>query len=81
MIGFRTSIPQSPSVRSRKSSTTSPTSVINDGALVPRNSGQALRTLDDVREQVAREIAIHAITKAQQQDGESSFIVKYYEYL
>ncbi|KAF9484810.1 rhodanese domain-containing protein [Pholiota conissans] len=69
MIGFRTSIPQSPSIRSRKSSTTSPASAINEGALVRRHSGQALRTLDDVREQVAREIAVHAITKAQQQDG------------
>jgi hypothetical protein len=69
MIGFRTSVPQSPSTRSRSSSTTGAASVINSAALVPRNHGPALRTLDEVREQVSQEIAVHTITKAQVQDG------------
>ncbi|KAF8153552.1 rhodanese domain-containing protein [Pholiota molesta] len=69
MIGFRTSVPQSPSTRSRRSSTTGAASVINSAALVPRNHGPALRTLDEVREQVSQEIAVHTITKAQVQDG------------
>lgn len=69
MIGFRTSIPQSPSAQSSKSITTNAASVVNETALVPRNV-PPLRTLDDVRMQVAQEIAVHTITKAKLQDGE-----------
>jgi len=69
MIGFRTAIPPGGSApQSSKSSTTGAASVIDDTALVPRNVS-GLRTLNDVREQVSQEIAVHTITKAQYYDG------------
>ncbi|KAF8809966.1 hypothetical protein BYT27DRAFT_6510709 [Phlegmacium glaucopus] len=74
MIGFRTTV-NSPSVSnksSRSNVTTTPASVIGDGAaLVPRNVtvSSPLRTLDDVRDQVSQEIAINTITKAEYIDG------------
>jgi len=77
MIGFRTAISPSvsnKSLASRTNETTTPASVTRDptafAALVPRNVGsQALRTLDDVRDQISQEIAINAITKAEYIDG------------
>jgi hypothetical protein len=77
MIGFRTVV--SPTVSNRSSAsidTTTPASVTGEaaaaGALVPRNVGlPALRTLDDVRDQVSQEIAINAITKADYIDGKT----------
>ncbi|KAF8963286.1 rhodanese domain-containing protein [Flammula alnicola] len=69
MIGFRTVVSPDGSVQSNRSTTTGPAYVTNDAALVPRNLGSALRTLDDVRMQVSQEIAVHTITKAKVQDG------------
>jgi hypothetical protein len=71
MIGIRISQSTGGSSErsSRNSSTTSPASVVDDAALVPRNRGSAIRTLDDVREQVAQEIAINTRTKAKSVDG------------
>ncbi|KAF8883889.1 rhodanese domain-containing protein [Gymnopilus junonius] len=68
MIGLRTSLSSNGSASKSSRSTTGPASIINDTALVPRTT-PALRTLDDVREQVAQEIAIHTITKAKLFDG------------
>ncbi len=71
MIGIRISQSTGGSSErsSRNSSTTSPASVVDDAALVPRNIGSTIRTLDDVREQVAQEIAINTRTKAKSVDG------------
>ena len=67
MIGIRTTRSTGDSERSRRSSTAGPALVL-DTALVPRRR-EGLRTLDDVRDQVAQEIAIHTITKAKSVDG------------
>ena len=62
------------SERSRRSSTTTDAaSVIDHRALVPRTGSSGLRTLDDVREQVAYEIAISTTTKSRTVDGEVAF--------
>lgn len=78
MIGFRTVISPSVSNRSSRSNdTTIPAYIAGDaaaaaGALVPRNVGSpALRTLEDVRDQISQEIAINAITKAEYMDGKT----------
>ncbi|PPQ71136.1 hypothetical protein CVT26_010830 [Gymnopilus dilepis] len=68
MIGIRTSLSSNGSAQQSSKSTTGPASVVDDTALVPRQA-PALRTLDDVREQVSQEIAIHTITKAKSFDG------------
>jgi hypothetical protein len=74
MIGIRISQSTGGSSErsSRNSSTTSPASVVDGAALVPRNRGSAIRTLDDVREQVAQEIAINTRTKAKSVDGKKN---------
>lgn len=74
MIGFRTATVSNKS--SRSNDTTTPASVVTVDAataLVPRNNvgSQALRTLDDVRDQISQEIAINVITKAEYIDGKS----------
>ena len=74
MIGFRTSIENSNgSVKYARSSTTGPGSVADEGAIVPRYPGAqpVQRTLEDVRDQVSQEIAVHTITKAKTHDGEA----------
>ncbi|PPQ91615.1 hypothetical protein CVT25_012796 [Psilocybe cyanescens] len=71
MIGFESDISPRGSAAAQssgKSDSTSPASVIDGTALVPR-SPLSLRTLADVREQVSQEIAVHTITKAQSFDG------------
>ena len=73
--GFQTAA-ISPSVSNRSSRsivTTTPASLAEDAAaaLVPRNPGSPLRTLDDVRDQISQEIAINAITKAEYIDGKT----------
>lgn len=71
MIGIRTTRSTSDSESSRRSSSTAgPASVVDAAALVPRRR-EGRRTLDDVRDQVAQEIAIHTITKAKSVDGGS----------
>ena len=42
-----------------------------NAAIIPRDPGPPLRTLEDVREQVAQEVAVRAVTKAELLDGES----------
>ncbi|KAF8153764.1 rhodanese domain-containing protein [Crassisporium funariophilum] len=71
MIGFRTAVSPSASNHSHRSSTTGPASVIDDaaGALVPRAPSAALRTIDDVRDQVSQEIAVSTIMRAKSLDG------------
>lgn len=69
MIGIRTSRSVGSDRSRRSSSTTDAASVIDQRALVPRNGGSGLRTLDDVRDQVAQEIAIYTVTKAKTVDG------------
>ena len=76
MIGFQTAISPSVSNRSSRSiDTTTPASVTQDAAaaaaLVPRNVGSPLRTLDDVRDQISQEIAINAIRKAEYVDSKT----------
>lgn len=76
MIGIRTSRSAGGSERSRRSSTTTnAASVIDQRALVPRNGQSGLRTLDDVRDQVAQEIAIYTVTKAKVVDGTFLFLI------
>ena len=86
MIGFRTVVSPSVSNKSSKSNdTTTPASVAGDagaaGALVPRNlvGSSALRTLDDVRDQISQEIAINAITKAEYIDGKTRHLINFLE--
>ena len=79
MIGFRTAVsPTLSNKSSRSNDTTTPASVTGDpaaaSALVPRNVGSPLRTLDDVRDQITQEIAINAITKAEYIDGKTDII-------
>jgi len=76
MIGVQTAISPSVSKKSsRINATTTHASVTVDAAAaaapVPRNVGSplALRTLDDVRDQISQEIAINVITKAEYIDG------------
>lgn len=71
MIGIRISqsTERSSERSSRSSSTTTPASVVDDTALVPRDRGSTIRTLDDVREQVAQEIAINTKRQAKSVDG------------
>ena len=78
MIGFRTSIENSNgSVKYARSSTTGPASVVDEGAIVPRYPGAqpVQRTLEDVRDQVSQEIAVHTITKAKTHDGEAKSLL------
>ncbi|KAF9007174.1 hypothetical protein BDQ17DRAFT_1389227 [Cyathus striatus] len=72
MIGY-TRTPGSPtsprSTVSYNDHSTSAHSQANDDALVLRQSGTRPRTLDEVRHQVAQEVAVRAITQAKVVDG------------
>ena len=72
MIGFRTVASSAGFPISPRSSATGPASVADANALVPRNTGPQ-RTLDEVRGQVAQEVAVHAITRAKLFDGRYMF--------
>jgi len=80
MIGFRTSI-ESPdgSVKYARSSTTGPASAVDEFAIVPRypTAQPVQRTLEDVRDQVSQEIAVHMITKAKTHDGAAKSFLNY----
>ncbi|KIM37811.1 hypothetical protein M413DRAFT_20232 [Hebeloma cylindrosporum] len=72
MIGFRTSTENADdSAKYARSSTTGPASVVDEVAIVPRypTAQRVQRTLEDVRDQVSQEIAVHTITKAKTHDG------------
>lgn len=73
MIGLRISRSTAPSERSVRSSRTGTASFTDDQALVPKHSGLGQRTIDDVRDQVAQEVAINTVTKAKYIDGERCF--------
>lgn len=80
MIGFRTSI-ESPdgSVKYARSSRTGPASAVDEFAIVPRypTAQPVQRTLEDVRDQVSQEIAVHMITKAKTHDGAAKSFLNY----
>jgi len=77
MIGFGTDESPTALARYARSSTTGAASVHDELAVAHRYSTGPVvqRTIEDVRDQVSQEIAVHTITKAKTHDGEAKLII------
>ncbi|TFK32957.1 hypothetical protein BDQ12DRAFT_685654 [Crucibulum laeve] len=69
MIGFRTVAPSSRASVSTRSESGTVTGISAENALILKESGTTQRTLEEITEQVARELAVRAITKARVSEG------------